>query len=112
MREMSHSDTATHPLLLLTVYLKCSSFHFNILLCNFFQYNWHEDYVFLDAATLPSKQKPGVGKKAQQNVVDASGGGGGGGEGSARNVSSVSCQQPDLVKFTVSQATQHGEIDR
>ena len=59
--------------------------------------------LILDAATLPSKQKPGVGKKAP--LADVDGGGGGA-------VSSVSCQQPDLVKFTVSQTTQHQEIDR
>ena len=67
----------------------------------------------LDAASLPSKPKPGVVKKAQPAVVDGGEGGDGGGvEGPDGTVASGSCQQPDLVKFTVSQATQHAEIDR
>ena len=66
----------------------------------------------LDAASLPSKAKPGVVKKAQPNGVDGGEGVGGGVEGSDGTVASSSCQQPDLVKFTVSQTTQHEEIDR
>ena len=46
-------------------------------------------------------------------MVDGGEGGDGGGvEGPDGTVASGSCQQPDLVKFTVSQATQHAEIDR
>ena len=47
-------------------------------------------------ATVPSKPKT-VGRKVPPKV-EVEGG--------------VSCQQPDLVKFTVSGTTQHDEIDR